>query len=247
MAQSPWPEGASRKSSRSCNAALSSRSIPGIRPPLAELTGGRTRGAPRTPEVSLTTRRSPSSMRAVSEHPWAAALRLARAMSSSGSRIVVLAICNSPSLRAPVSNSFFMPLCSDFYETFTCLEKAPKRIFGQPGATSTLPEQRSRFLRRSISFLLAVLAFGWLGNASGAPSEYPNSLNMTCAQAKNYIAKNDGGILETGNAFASFHSSYCSGQPAYVRTKDETFCFVGQYCDCETTYCSQSYFQGQDN
>ena len=69
---------------------------------------------------------------------------------------------------------------------------------------------------------------------------------MTCAQAQNYIAKNDGAILATGDARASFHSSYCSGQPAYVRTKDSRFCFVGQYCDCETTYCSQSYFQGAD-
>ena len=41
----------------------------------------------------------------------------------------------------------------------------------------------------------------------------PNSLNMTCSQAKDYIAKNDGAILATGHAYASFHSSYCSGQP----------------------------------
>jgi hypothetical protein len=79
------------------------------------------------------------------------------------------------------------------------------------------------------------------GRALASP--YPNSLTMTCAQARNYIAKNDGAILATGNAYASFHSSYCSGQPAYVRTKDDELCFVGQYCDCETTYCAQSYFQ----
>ena len=79
------------------------------------------------------------------------------------------------------------------------------------------------------------------GRASAAP--YPNSLTMTCAQARNYIAKNDGAILATGHAYASFHSSYCSGWPAFVRTKDEKYCFVGQYCDCETTYCAQSYFQ----
>ena len=99
----------------------------------------------------------------------------------------------------------------------------------------------------------AVLAISMLGAAASASvptssfaSEYPNSLNMTCTQAQNYIKKNDGGILATGDARASFHSSYCSGQPAYVRTKDERFCYVGQYCDCDTTYCSQSYFQGQD-
>ena len=74
-------------------------------------------------------------------------------------------------------------------------------------------------------------------------ASYPNSLTMTCAQARNSVAKNDGAILATGNAYASFHSSYCSGQPAYVRTRDDVLCFVGQYCDCETTYCAQSYFQ----
>ncbi|MGB7975854.1 MAG: hypothetical protein WCF81_16245 [Roseiarcus sp.] len=79
---------------------------------------------------------------------------------------------------------------------------------------------------------------GWASAAST-----PNSLTMTCAQAKAYIANNDGSVLATGNAYASFHSSYCSGQPAFVRTKDEQYCFVGQYCDCETTYCAQSYFQ----
>lgn len=79
-----------------------------------------------------------------------------------------------------------------------------------------------------------------------ASTRYPDSLSMTCAQARDYIAKNDGAILATGNAWASFHSSYCSGQPAYVRTKDEQLCYVGQYCDCETTYCTQSYYQGVD-
>ena len=79
-----------------------------------------------------------------------------------------------------------------------------------------------------------------------AATGYPDSLSMTCAQARDFIAKNDGAILATGNAWASFHSSYCSGQPAYVRTKDEQLCYVGQYCDCETTYCTQSYYQGVD-
>jgi hypothetical protein len=83
--------------------------------------------------------------------------------------------------------------------------------------------------------------------SQGVASSYPNSLKMTCAQAQAYIAKNDGAILATGNAYASFHSSYCSGQPAYVRTKDNGSCYVGQYCDCELTYCPQSYFQGTDN
>jgi hypothetical protein len=78
-------------------------------------------------------------------------------------------------------------------------------------------------------------------------AQVPNSVAMTCAQAQRYIALNDGAILATGVAFASFHSSYCSGQPAFVRTKDARYCFVGQYCDCETTYCAQSFFQGTDS
>jgi hypothetical protein len=80
---------------------------------------------------------------------------------------------------------------------------------------------------------------------AGAP--VPNSLRMTCAQAQNYIALNDGAVLATGSAYATFHSSYCSAQPAYVRTTDIRYCFVGQYCDCETTYCAQSFFQGTDS
>ena len=93
----------------------------------------------------------------------------------------------------------------------------------------------------------ALLLFSVFANAGAATATgYPNSLTMTCAQAQDYIAKNDGAILATGSAYASFHSTYCSGQPAYVRTKDVKICYVGLYCDCETTYCAQSYFQGTD-
>jgi hypothetical protein len=95
----------------------------------------------------------------------------------------------------------------------------------------------------AVSAFLAALAFCG-GAEADAPA--PNSLKMTCAQAQNYIARNDGAVLATGNAYASFHSSYCSGQPAFVRTKDVQYCYVGQYCDCETTYCAQSFFQGTD-
>ncbi|HLY00773.1 MAG TPA: hypothetical protein VKR62_18930 [Roseiarcus sp.] len=98
-------------------------------------------------------------------------------------------------------------------------------------------------MKNSFLAFLALLAF--CGRA-GADAPAPNSLKMTCAQAQNYIARNDGAVLATGNAYASFHSSYCSGQPAFVRTKDAQYCYVGQYCDCETTYCAQSFFQGTD-
>ena len=102
-------------------------------------------------------------------------------------------------------------------------------------------------MKNLMPVLLAASVFGAsacgdsLRQASAA--SYPDSLIMTCAEARDYIAKNDGAILATGNAYASFHSSYCSGQPAYVRTKDERLCLVGQYCDCELVYCAQSYWQ----
>lgn len=98
----------------------------------------------------------------------------------------------------------------------------------------------------SIALIVSLLVAPAHAYSRGAASLYPNSLNMTCAQAKAYIEKHDGAILATGNAYASFHSSYCSGQPAYVRAKDSRFCYVGQYCDCELAYCAQSYFQGTD-
>jgi hypothetical protein len=102
-------------------------------------------------------------------------------------------------------------------------------------------------MKKSISILLVLFMFRMLTNtdafAVGSDPVYPDSLNMTCAQAKDYINKNDGAILATGSAYASFHSSYCSGQPAYVRTKDVRYCFVGLYCGCETTYCAQSYIE----
>src|SRR5271166_91346 len=101
---------------------------------------------------------------------------------------------------------------------------------------------------KKLQFLMLLTSLQVLasdGAVAGGAARYPNSLTMTCAQAQDYIAKNDGAILATGDAHASFHSSYCSGQPAYVRTRDVQYCHVGQYCDCNTTYCVQSYFQGE--
>jgi hypothetical protein len=104
-------------------------------------------------------------------------------------------------------------------------------------------------MKRIVWIALISLIFGASvrAHSQAAVSLYPNSLTMTCAQARAYIARNDGAILATGNAHASFHSSYCSRQPAFVRTKDNRFCYVGQYCDCALAYCVQSYFQGTDN
>ena len=109
----------------------------------------------------------------------------------------------------------------------------------------------SRIMVVCISALLAMLELTAPARANAVSRRgaagYPDSLSMTCAQAKSYIDGNDGAILATGDIWASFHSSYCSGQPAYVRTKDERLCYVGQYCDCETTYCSQTYRQDRDD
>jgi len=106
-------------------------------------------------------------------------------------------------------------------------------------------------MKMPIAILLTVCVFAVPASAGAkvrrGAAVYPDSLNITCVQAQDYIAKNDGAILATGHVYASFHSSYCSGQPAYVRTKDVRYCYVGQYCNCETTYCAQSYFQGTDD
>lgn len=77
-------------SSNSSRRFKSSQLSPGVRPPLAELTGSGVRSSGGEGERSLTTRRRPSSMRDVSERPSEAALCLARMTRSAGRRTVVL-------------------------------------------------------------------------------------------------------------------------------------------------------------
>jgi hypothetical protein len=113
---------------------------------------------------------------------------------------------------------------------------------GMPGSGAAAIREATRALVAA-SVFLAALAFCRRAEADAPP---PDSLKMTCARAQNYIVRNDGAVLATGNAYASFHSSYCSGQPAFARTKDAQYCYVGLYCDCELTYCAQSFFQGTD-
>ena len=112
-----WSRPAASRSSSSCNAAELSRSIPGISPPLAELTGGRTGFLRAAGPSSPRTLRKPSSIRAVSERPSASAFFLARRTRSSGNRTVVL-ICHDISTvtamcqaRAPPSASGPQPPC----------------------------------------------------------------------------------------------------------------------------------------
>src|SRR3984893_19333167 len=109
-------------------------------------------------------------------------------------------------------NSFFTLHALFFTENLFVLRGSETHM--QLGSASTLREQRSCFLRRSVSFLLTILAFWGLANANGAPSQYPNSLSMTCAQAQHYIKKK-WRHLGDGKRVREFHSTYCSGQPAY--------------------------------
>ena len=98
-----WQDHRSRftysRSSSSCSAAELFRSIPGRNPPVAVLTGGRTRLALGADDCSSTTRRNPSSRSEVRDRPSCAAFRLARRMSSSGRRTVVRSvICHDISM-----------------------------------------------------------------------------------------------------------------------------------------------------
>jgi hypothetical protein len=76
----------------------------------------------------------------------------------------------------------------------------------------------------------------------------PNSLTMSCAEAKAYIARHGSVVLATGEAYASFSTDYCPNQvPAYVCTSDVRFCNVGVYCDYNYTPLNPpAYMQGTD-
>src|SRR5262249_43227801 len=80
------------RSSISCSADRSGRSIPGIGPPVALLMRGRVRFAFAACRSSATIIRRPSSISEVRVRPSAAALRLARLSNSSGRRIVVRSV-----------------------------------------------------------------------------------------------------------------------------------------------------------
>jgi len=83
------------RSFASWSAAESTRLMPGIKPLVAFLTRGGTRALSLRSGASFTIRRNPSSINSVKERPSSGALGLARRMSSSGNRTVVLsAICH---------------------------------------------------------------------------------------------------------------------------------------------------------
>jgi hypothetical protein len=96
-----------------------------------------------------------------------------------------------------------------------------------------------------VRLLFALLIVPLFGSAGWA---YPNSLKMTCSSAQGYIARSETAILATGNEYASFTSTNCiGGIPAYVRTRDANYCFVGLYCDAITFTPNAGYYQGTGN
>jgi len=101
--------------------------------------------------------------------------------------------------------------------------------------------------------LASVFVIGAFTQAFALNQSYPDTQDMTCAQAKAYIARHGSSKLATGDAFASFSTSYCSGQnPGYVCTKDVRYCNVGVYCDWHTygdlaPVNPESYMQGTES
>jgi hypothetical protein len=93
-----------------------------------------------------------------------------------------------------------------------------------------------------VRVLFALLSSPFFSAAGWA---YPNSLKMTCSDAQGYIASNETAILATGDECASFASTNCiGGIPAYVRTRDVNYCFIGLYCDGVTLTPDAGYYQG---
>ena len=94
---------------------------------------------------------------------------------------------------------------------------------------------------------LAAVAVASAPLFSSAGWAYPDSLKMTCSQAQQYVAKNGSAVLATGAEFSTFSQSCMGGIPAYARTKDAQFCFVGLYCDSVTIAPFTGYFQGTNH
>ena len=79
-------------------------------------------------------------------------------------------------------------------------------------------------------------------------SAMPNSLDMTCAQAKAFVQKNQPATLATGEEWGNFSFNWadCGGNPpAYVCTKDVHYCFIGFSCQSVPTPTNPAgYYQG---
>jgi hypothetical protein len=78
-------------------------------------------------------------------------------------------------------------------------------------------------MKTIFAFFLAALATSAYG--------YTDSLKLSCVATQSFIAENGTVVLATGNYFAEITPIACmSGVPAFVRTRDVRFCWVGYYC-----------------
>jgi hypothetical protein len=83
--------------------------------------------------------------------------------------------------------------------------------------------QRIKLLTLSSLLLKSSLAFA---------SMYTS--NTTCAQVQDYVKKHGQTLLTTGIESGNYSLNYadCGGTvPGFTCTKDETYCYVGWWCD----------------
>ena len=93
-------------------------------------------------------------------------------------------------------------------------------------------------MKNFISILLAATVLGAIACAPSlspaSAASNPNSLTMTCAQVQNYIKKHGQTLLSSGRESGNYSFDYaeCGGTvPGYACTTDQTYCYVGWWCD----------------
>ncbi len=86
--------------------------------------------------------------------------------------------------------------------------------------------------------LLAVAVLGAAASADAgsqaSAASTPDSLTMTCAQVQDYIKKHGQTLLRSGRESGNYSFDYaeCGGTvPGYACTTDQTYCYVGWWCD----------------
>ncbi len=83
----------------------------------------------------------------------------------------------------------------------------------------------------------AILIAAFLAPAAAGAQDFPNTLNMSCAEATALVNSQGAVTLSTGpNVFNRYvkDEAYCSGgqqtRPQWVQTKDQAQCPVGNTC-----------------
>lgn len=91
-------------------------------------------------------------------------------------------------------------------------------------------------MRTSWHLILALLPLGLTASAALA-QDFPNTLNMTCAEATATVNRTGAAVLATGpNIFNRYVQDVglCTGaqvaQPQWVQTRDEQRCPIGAIC-----------------